>query len=222
MKPFHMKKDYTYLFFDLDGTLMKSGEGIMRCAQHALQHFGIHVEHWEELLPFVGPPLEDSFKHFYHFTDEQVKEATHIYGLRYAKLGAFEAVPYPGVFDLLTQLKNAGKILVLATSKKITMTKMVLNHFGLLPYFHFIGARDDEGTRHTKADVIQYAIKQLHIEDRNEIVMIGDRKFDIIGARETGIDSIGVLYGYGDRKELTEAGATYLASNNQELAELLL
>lgn len=216
-----MKKNYTYLFFDLDGTLMESGEGIMRCAQHALQHFGIHIEQLEELLPFVGPPLEDSFKHFYHFTDEQVKEATRIYGLRYAETGAYEAQPYSGVFDFLEQMKATGKTLVLATSKKITMTRMVLNHFGLLPYFHFIGARDDEGTRHTKADVIRHAIEQLGIEHPEEIVMIGDRKFDIIGARETGIDSIGVLYGYGDREELTEAGATYLASDFNELAELL-
>lgn len=216
-----MKRNYTYLFFDLDGTLMESGEGIMRCAQHALQHFGIHVNRLEDLLPFVGPPLEDSFKHFYHFTDEQVKEATRIYGQRYAEIGAYEARPYPGVFEFLEQMKTDGKTLVLATSKKITMTRMVLNHFGLLPYFHFIGARDDEGTRHTKADVIRYAIEQLRIRHTGEIVMIGDRKFDIIGARETGIDSIGVLYGYGDKEELTEAGATYLAANYGELTELL-
>lgn len=217
-----MKKEYPYLFFDLDGTLMESGEGIMRCAQHTLQHFGIHIDNLKELLPFVGPPLEDSFRHFYHFTDEQIKEATRIYGLRYAELGAYEAQPYPGVFEFLEQMKAAGKILVLATSKKITMTQTVLNHFGLAPYFHFVGARDDEGTRHTKADVIRYAIGQLRIERLDEIVMIGDRKFDILGARETGIDSIGVLYGYGDRNELTEAGATYIATDFGELAELLL
>ena len=201
-------KNYRYLFFDLDGTLMKSGEGIERCAQHALRHFGINIEDLENLRPFVGPPLEDSFRNFYH--------------LRYARLGAYEAEPYEGVFNFLQKMKDAGKVLVLATSKKIIMAQRVTEHFKLAPYFDYIGARDEAGTLHTKADVIRNIIQTLDIEDTQEIVMIGDRKFDIIGANEVGLDSIGVLYGYGDAEELTEAGATYLAADYQELETLLL
>lgn len=215
-------KNYKYLFFDLDGTLMKSGEGIERCAQHALRHFGINIENLEDLRPFVGPPLEDSFKDFYHFTPEQIHEATSIYGERYARFGAYEAEPYEGVFEFLQKMKEAGKIMVLATSKKINMARRVAEHFKLAPYFDYIGARDEAGTLHTKADVIRNIIKVLHIEDTREIVMIGDRKFDIIGAKEVGIDSIGVLYGYGDAEELTQAGATYLATDYQALESILL
>lgn len=215
-------KNYRYLFFDLDGTLMKSGEGIERCAQHALRHFGINIEDLENLRPFVGPPLEDSFRNFYHLTSEQVHEATRIYGERYARLGAYEAEPYEGVFNFLQKMKDAGKVLVLATSKKIIMAQRVTEHFNLAPYFDYIGARDEAGTLHTKADVIRNIIQTLGIEDTQEIVMIGDRKFDIIGANEVGLDSIGVLYGYGDAEELTEAGATYLAADYQELETLLL
>ena len=203
-------RNYRYLFFDLDGTLMKSGEGIERCAQHALRHFGINVENLEDLRPFVGPTLE------------QVREATRIYGERYARLGAYEAEPYEGVFDFLQKMKAAGKMVVLATSKKIIMATRVAEHFKLAPYIDYIGARDEAGTLHTKADVIRHIIQTLGIEDTQEIVMIGDRKFDIIGANEVGLDSIGVLYGYGDAEELTEAGATYLAADYQELESLLL
>lgn len=112
------RKELQILVFDLDGTLMKSGEGIERCAQHALRHFGINIENLENLRPFVGPPLEDSFRNFYHLTSEQVHEATRIYGERYARLGAYEAEPYEGVFNFLQKMKDAGKVLVLATSKK--------------------------------------------------------------------------------------------------------
>lgn len=215
-------KNYRYLFFDLDGTLLKSGEGIQRCAQHALRHFGINIEDLEKLRPFVGPPLEDSFKDFYHFTAEQAHEATRIYSERYARLGAYEAEPYEGVFEFLQHLKDAGKILVLCTSKKIRMAEIVTRHFKLAPYLDYIGARDEEGTIHTKADVIRHIIKELNITDKHEIVMIGDRKFDMTGAREVGLDCIGVLYGYGDAAELTAAGATYLAANYDELERLLL
>lgn len=119
-------------------------------------------------------------------------------------------------------MKDAGKVLVLATSKKIIMAQRVTEHFKLAPYFDYIGARDEAGTLHTKADVIRNIIQTLGIENIQEIVMIGDRNFDIIGANEVGLDSIGVLYGYGDAEELTEAGATYLAADYQELETLLL
>ncbi|WP_300725707.1 HAD hydrolase-like protein [uncultured Bacteroides sp.] len=215
-------KNYKYLFFDLDGTLTKSGEGIMRSAQHALRHFGIDVKDWNTLRPFVGPPLEDSFKNFYHLTPEQAHEATKIYGERYARLGAFEAEPYEGVFEFLQKVKETGKVAVICTSKKIKIATTVIEHFKLAPYFDYIGARDEEGIIHTKADVIRHIISELGIKDTNEIVMIGDRMFDINGAKEVGLDSIGVLYGYGDKKELSDAGATYLAADFNELEQILL
>ena len=215
-------KPYKYLFFDLDGTLNKSGEGIMRCAQHTLRHFGIEIEDLNTLLPFVGPPLEDSFRDLYHLDNTQVEEALDIYAQRYAQLGAYEAELYPGILNLLDELRKSGKTIIIATSKKITMTLKVTKHFGLDQYVDFIGARDDEGKRHTKADVIRYIIDQMQIKDLKDCVMIGDRKYDMIGAEETGMDAIGVLYGYGDREELEAHHATYIAEDIAELKKLLI
>lgn len=214
--------DYKYLLFDLDGTLNESGEGIMKCAQHTLRHFGINIENLNDLLPFVGPPLEDSFREFYHLNDKQVEEALVIYARRYAEFGAYEAQLYPGVTDMLKELRAAGKTVIIATSKKITMTMKVVHHFGLSDCVDFVGARDDAGTRHTKADVIRHIIKEMNITRLDDMIMIGDRKFDINGAKEIGIPSIGVLYGYGDREELEAAGANYIAEDIESLRNMLI
>ena len=214
--------DYKYLLFDLDGTLNESGEGIMKCAQHTLRHFGINIDNLNDLLPFVGPPLEDSFREFYNLNDKQIEEALVIYAKRYAELGAYEAQLFPGIIGLLADLNQTDKKVIIATSKKITMTMKVVHHFGLADYVDFVGARDDAGTRHTKADVIRHIIQEMNIADLDNMIMIGDRKFDINGAKEVGITSIGVLYGYGDRPELEAAGADYIAADIQELRDMLL
>lgn len=214
-------KSYHYLFFDLDGTLTDSAPGILRSAAHALSAFGIQVEDLRELNPFVGPPLEDSFKDFYHFTDEQAEKAVKIYHERYHAIGVHENSPYPGVYECLEELKRRGFCLVVATSKPEKLARVVLHEFHLESYFDFVGGRDENGVLHTKADVIRYAVSALGIEDKENIVMIGDRKHDIIGAKEVGIDSIGVLFGYGDKEELEAAGATCIVEDYDRLLDLL-
>lgn len=212
---------YRYLFFDLDGTLTDSAPGILRSAAHALSAFGIQVDDLQQLRPFLGPPLEDSFKDFYHFSDEQAARAVEIYRQRYNTTGLHENTPYPGVYDCLATLKARGYRLVIATSKPERLARRILHDFRLDGYFDFVGGRDDNDILHTKADVIRHILSTLNIADPGSVVMIGDRKHDILGAAETGIDAIGVLFGYGDREELTSAGAVRLAENYDQLLEML-
>ena len=212
---------YRIIMLDLDGTLMDSGEGIMKCAAHALGKKRIAVEDWHSLRCFVGPPLEDSFKEFYGFSDEEAHMAVMAYRERYLSVGRLEQRPYDGVMEFLAELRGMGMTLCLATSKMVSQSIFVTEHFGLSPYIDHIFARDDEGRLHTKSDVINNGLETLHVEDRSEVLMIGDRKFDIIGAKKCGLDSVGVLYGYGDRDELEKAGATYICKDFNEILDVI-
>ncbi len=217
-----MRKQYRYLFFDLDGTLTDSARGIVHSAQYALSHFGIEVDNPDSLNKFIGPPLEDSFREFYHFSVEEAKAAVAVYRERYVAIGIYENNPYPGVEECLQSLRKKGFCLVIATSKMKRMADIVLETFRLKDYFEFVGGRDDDGVLHSKADVIRHIICTMGLEQHKaEILMIGDRKYDIAGAHEVGIDAAGVLFGYGDKDELTEAGADYLISDYGELVSLL-
>lgn len=218
-----MTKKYTTLFFDLDGTLVDSGEGITKCAQHALRHFGIEVSNLNLLRPFVGPPLEDSFKDFYDFSDADAREAVEVYRERYFNKGVYEQKPYEGVFDFLAKLKNKGYKIAIATSKTQSQAEFVTQELfkEFRPLIDCVFARDDEGTRHTKADVIRFGLESLATSDKSKVLMIGDRKFDIIGAKECGLDAMGVLYGFGNRPEFIASGADYICSDFDEILNIL-
>lgn len=217
-----MKKSYQYLLLDLDGTVTDSMEGITRCVEYALNHFGITVKDRRELFPFIGPPLIDSFKEFYHFTDEQAHEASLKYHERFSATGLYENAMYEGIDLFLQKAVAAGKVVMLATSKPGVFAEKIIDHFQLTPYFSFIGGSGMDGARHTKADVIDYVLSSAGVTDLTQAVMIGDRKHDIIGAKAIGIDSVGVLYGYGDYEELKTAGADYIVKDIKELESLLL
>lgn len=214
-------KRYTHLLFDLDGTLTDSAPGILRSAAYALERFGIKVNDLNELYPFVGPPLEDSFMEFYGFSIADANKAVDIYHERYEKTGVYENKPYEGVHQCLDMLRSKGYRLALATSKPQDMTDVVLDKFDLRKHFDFIGARDNDGAMHTKADVINHVIAGMGIDDKSKAVMIGDRKYDIAGAIASGIDSIGLLLGYGSRDELATAGADYIVDDYDSLVRLL-
>lgn len=213
---------YKTALIDIDGTLMDSGEGIMKCAQYALKKMGVTIEDWCTLRFFVGPPLEDSFKEFYGFNDEQVKEAVFAYRERYFSVGIFEQKPYDGVRDFLDSLKARGMTLCIATSKMKRQALFVVEKFGFAQYFDDVFARDDAGLLHSKADVIRHGLISFGIEDKSEVVMIGDRKFDVLGAKECGLDSVGVLYGYGDRRELEDAGSTYICESFEDVLNIIM
>ena len=214
-------KLYTHLFLYLDGTLSDSAPGIVRSAQYALEAFGIHVDNLDDLLCFVGPPLEESFQEFYHLTPSQADEAVKVYRRRYEKIGVYENALYPGIPQFLDKARQAGKVLMVATSKPQRMADLVLSHFGIADRFAFVGGREDS-SRRTKEEVIRYVMKENGLTRTEDIVMIGDRKHDVLGAKAVGLDSVGVLYGYGSRDEFQAAGATYIVDTLKELEELLL
>ena len=215
-----MKKDYTYILFDLDGTLTDSGPGIKNGFKYTFERFGMEIPSDDQLGKFVGPPLSESFGKIIGLNEEDTKKAISIYREYYFDKGVYENEVYPGIRELLEKLNAAGKKLIIATSKAEHGTNIVLDHFDLRKNFSFVSSSTENG-RVTKTDVIRYAIEQCHIDDLSSAVMIGDRKYDIESAKETGLDSIGVLYGYGDREEHMKAGATYIAETPEKIAEIL-
>ncbi|WP_461816241.1 HAD family hydrolase [Faecalimonas sp.] len=215
-------KNYQYILFDLDGTLTDSQVGITTCVAYALEDFGIHTENLEELKKFIGPPLKESFMKYYNLTDEEGDKAVEKYRERFATIGLYENEVYVGIPLLLEKLKKQGKTLLVATSKPTVYSEKILEHFGLNKYFCFVAGSELDGTRVNKAEVIQYALEKNDITDLQKVVMIGDKEHDMIGANFCGVDSIGVLYGFGDREELEKQGATYIAETVNDLEKILL
>ena len=210
------------ILFDLDGTVTDPKEGITKSVQYALSHFDIHIEDPDELCNFIGPPLRESFKEFFGFNDEDAELATAKYRERFTESGIYKNEIYEGMEDLLKNLKDSGKTLILATSKPTVFAEHILQHFGIDKYFSFICGSELSGERSDKYEIIKYAIEKNGIRDAGSCIMIGDRKFDIIGAKAAGVSNIGVLYGYGSEDELSEAGADYLVRDVRELEKLLL
>ncbi len=216
-----MAKPYEYVLFDLDGTLTDSGPGIMNAFAYAIEKMGGLVPDREQLRKFVGPPLKDSFGRVLGYSPQDTDKAIGLYREYYNTMGGvLENKVYPGIEQLLANLSDEGKKLIVATAKTARGTNTVLDHFGLRKYFAYVATADDKD-RPQKVAVIRYALDQCRIEDRTRVVMVGDRENDITAAKEVGIDSIGVLYGYGDKKELITAGATCLAESPSEIKILV-
>ena len=215
-----------YILFDLDGTLTDPKEGITKSVRHALNHYGIQVDNLDTLTPFIGPPLTDSYKKYYGFSDEQAWEGVLVYREYFSERGWHENKEYPGIKEMLDALKKAGKVLLVATSKPEEFGRKILEYFGMAGYFDFIGGADMEETRVRKADVIRYVLEQYGLDRSPETlarcVMVGDREHDVLGARECGMDCVGVLYGYGDRQEMDGCRPAWIAATVDELKDLLL
>lgn len=206
------------ILFDLDGTLTDSGEGIINCAILALEHFGCPIPDREEMRTFVGPPLHESFIR-HGVPADKAEEAIKVYRSRYIPIGAYENTPYPGVRELLENLKQQGHTLYVATSKPEEMSVKILEHFDLARYFDRICGASMDTSRSSKEAVIAYL---LELSGRAaDIVMVGDTKFDILGAKAHAIPAIGVSWGYGSVEEMREAGASAIARSMEELYALL-
>ena len=213
----------THILFDLDGTLTDPGMGITNSVAHALARFGITVTDRTQLYRFIGPPLMDSFMEYYGFTEEQATEAVKVYREYFADKGWAENTVYEGIEAMLSELVAAGKILLVATSKPQVFAERILIHFGLDKYFaHICGVALQAPRGYSKADVIREALSLAGVTDLATAVMVGDRHHDIDGAKTVGLDSIGVLYGYGDREEHEAAGADAIAESVAELKTALL
>lgn len=211
---------YEYVFFDLDGTITDPAEGITKAVQYSLKKFGIDAADRKKLNVFIGPPLGDAFMKYYGFSKEKAETAIAYYREYYPEKGIFDCYLYDGINELLKTLKASGKKLAVATSKPRIFAERIIEHFNLDGYFELIAGSELDGTRVHKDEVIAYALKAMKISDLSKVVMIGDRKHDILGAKINFIDSIGALYGYGGLDELTEAGASYIAEDAFDLAAM--
>lgn len=206
------------ILFDLDGTLTDSGEGIINCATLALRHFGLPIPAYEDMRTFVGPPLRDSFIRF-GVPADQADEAIRVYRSRYIPTGMFENTPYPGIRELLEALRAEGYTLYVATSKPEEMSVTILEKFDLAKYFCRICGASIDSSRSTKDAVIAYLLESSGAKE--DMVMVGDTKYDILGAKAHGIPAIGVGWGYGKVEEMEEAGAAGIAETMDELIGLI-
>ena len=214
--------DKRYILFDLDGTVVDSKEGITKGIQFSLESFGIHVEDRDELIHFIGPSLRDTYKTFYGFGDQEAELALEKYREYFAPIGVYENVLYDGIVELFEKLKKADKVLIIATAKPIVYAEKILKHHNIRDYFSFVAGCELDGRRSTKGEVIEYVLESIKITELQSAIMIGDREHDVIGARETGLESVGVCYGFGSLEELRNAGATYIVKDIEELSRLLI
>lgn len=226
---------YQYILFDLDGTLTDPKIGITSCVQYALKKLGIDEPDLDKLEPFIGPPLLDSFQDFYGFDEETGFLAISYYRERFRTIGIFENEIYAGIPELLEKLKDSGRRLAIASSKPIEFVERILKYFEIDRYFDVVVGSELDGTRGRKEEVVEEALKRLWgIEDiavaevtsgredlRVQTVMVGDRKFDIAGAKVFRISSIGVSYGYAQQGELEKAGADVVVGSVEELGRVL-
>ena len=212
---------YDIVLFDLDGTLTKSEIGIVNAVTYALSKFDVIADNKEELKKFIGPPLTMSFIKYFDFTEEKAKEAV-VYCQEYMKdKGICEAPLYGGIEEMLKKLKQKEKRLFIATSKPEVFATQIIKYLNIENFFDGIVGANLDGTRTDKAEIIASLIDNYAIFDKSKVVMVGDREHDIYGAKRTDIDSVGVLYGYGDMKELVSAGATYIIKTPLELIDIV-
>lgn len=212
---------YKVVLFDLDGTLIDPRLGIINSVTYALNKYNIEVKDSSELLKFIGPPLVVSFETFYNFSKEKAIEATSFYREYYKDKGVNENVLYDGVKELLKKLHENNFIVGLATSKPEIFAKHILLHYDILKYFDIIAGATLDGNISSKEQVIELALSKLSNYSKNQIVMVGDRHFDINGASYHLLDSIGVLYGFGSKEELKEANATYIVDSIERIFEIV-
>ncbi len=215
-------KTYTHLLFDLDGTLTDSEEGIINALTYALGKAGINEQNTDKLRSFIGSSLQKTLQEVYGITKERAEQIATYYRSYYTEKGVFENKLYPGIPELLADLKRAGKQLIVATSKRTPGAYQVLDIFKLNQYFDLVVGGSPDGTISEKKDVIHHVFSNMGNDIKDNAVMIGDRKYDILGAHENGIDSIAVMYGYATKEEIDESEPTYRVDTVNELRVLLL
>lgn len=215
---------YRYILFDLDGTLTDSKEGIVNCVRYAIEQLGDPVPPEDTLLRFIGPPLQESFAVFCGYGPEKIERAAALYRARYKPVGQFENLAAPGAAEMLSRLKEKGRILALASSKPEHLCVSICQRFGFTPSLSVIAGSPPSGDR-TKADVIRGVMDQLGLTDgdRGSVLMVGDRKYDVLGARECGVDCLGVdFFGYAAPHELEDHGAVAVVRTTRELEDYIL
>ncbi|MFK7905038.1 MAG: HAD family hydrolase [Chitinophagales bacterium] len=214
--------NYSTILFDLDGTLTDPKIGVTKAIQYALKRFDIEVVNPDELQKFIGPALIDSFQKYYSLSPKDASKAVDYYREYYSEKGVYENEVYAGIPALLKELKSLGKTLAVATAKPTFYANIVLEHFDLAHFFTEIVGSNLDNTRNKKVEIISHVLQQLKVKADFNVLMIGDREYDILGAKACGIDSIGVMYGYGSLEELKQAEPKCIVGTVEELTGILL
>lgn len=217
-------KNYKYVFFDFDGTLFDTSEGVFNSFDKVVEHYGLNIPDKSVYNTMIGPPLRESFTRVFHLPERELVPAMEVYRKNYIASGMFQVKVYAGITELVKALRKSGRKVFVATSKPEPFAKQILERQEMLEMFDFVGGSDmEEAGRVNKVDVIRYVLEEQGLEDKkDECVMIGDTHFDIEGAKAAGIDSIGILYGFGSRSELEECGANYIEETVHDAGRLLL
>lgn len=214
--------DIKYILFDLDGTLTDPSEGITNSVVYALKKHGIEETDYKKLCSFIGPPLIDSYMAHYGFSKEKALLTVDYYREYFSVKGIFENRIYEGIVPLLEKLYNKGIKIILATSKPDLFANKILEHFGIAKYFYFVAGATMNETRTQKDEVIEYALKECNITDTEKAVMVGDRKYDILGGKVFGLNTVGLLYGFGTKEEIETANPDFIAETVKDLEKILL
>lgn len=214
-------KDYEYILFDLDGTLIDSKPGIVECIRYALDHEGVPYTN-EILDKMIGPPFRVSMHDFLGQDEKSIEKLISLYRGEYEKYGWKHCEVFSGVKEMLQELKAAGKRLAVATSKPIKFTNMIVKGFDLEKYFDVVGGASSDASKEAKCDVIGDVLCRLDVNDKSKVLMVGDRMYDIDGAHICGIDVCAVLYGYGNRKEFEEHRAEHIVKTPSDVVNLVL
>lgn len=214
-------KVYEYILFDLDGTIIDSSKGITNAVQYALNYFNIKEDNEQILQCFIGPPLKESFKKYYNFSDDYASKAVEKYREYYSIKGIKENFLYEGIKGVLEALKKNNKNLIIATSKPEKFTIEILKMHNILEYFDYISAATMDNSRVKKEDIIKYALNKLKINDVSKCIMIGDKIHDIIGANKNNMDSILATYGFTTKEEIEISNANYIVNSATQILEKL-
>ena len=216
-----LRRPYTTLVFDIDGTLSDCSEGIMRSAEHALRLQGVNVD-WQELSALAGPPIEESFRKCWNFEGERLEKVLADYRERYFRRGIYERRLYPGIYSLLERLKKEGFRIAVVSTRQRDLTEIILQMLNIRKFVDVVAAREDNALLRTKSDMINSLVQTMGPGNaRGTFVMVGDRSFDAEAASQAGIDCIGVLWGYGSGDELQMSGAKVVVSTLDALYNLL-
>ena len=211
---------YKAILFDLDGTLTESGEGLTKCVQYALEKLGKPESDLKKLEVFIGPPLMEQFMKYAGLDEETARRAVEYYRERYSTTGIFENRPYPGVEEMLQELKRKKYLLAVASSKPEYFVKQILDYFRLTEYFDEIVGSELNGSRTNKTEVIEETLRRLGLDKhREQVIMVGDKEHDVLGARAAGLECVAVSYGYGTEEELTAAQPLQTVSSTEEILD---
>lgn len=214
--------NYEYIFFDLDGTISDSASGIIGAVLYALDKMGITEQDKSSLTKFVGPPLVESFTKYYGFQGDDLEKAINAFREYFQDKGIMENTMYEGIPEMLNNLRNGGRRLAVATSKPEIFARSILHRYGITDCFEFIAGSAIDETRTKKDEVISYALETLSVKDPKTVLMVGDRSHDVLGAKKCGLDCLGVLYGYGSRRELEDAGAVCIAETVSDISKNIM